>query len=86
MKFDPQLWFKDRFMEIIPKHFTYTSTPITKESQLWITTTLVGRYGLAAASSARPYGQQHIWENLDVPCFEDAKEAILYELRWSGNN
>lgn len=76
---------------MIPKHFIYAYTPVTKESMFWITTVLVGRYGITRAPNTIVFTQATahpfmLMSDLDIPCFEDSREAVLYELTWSGNN
>jgi hypothetical protein len=85
MKFDPSLWFTNRIVKFIPKHFVKTNAPITSQSTYWVESKLCGRYAIGksmVAMAAHPYGEmlQHLVLSF---YFEDSKEAMLYELMWS---
>jgi hypothetical protein len=74
-------WFSDRELEIVPSHFTKASTPATKESISWVLEKLTGRFALTtdttlSASFHFNIRDKFIW-------FEDPKEAMMYELKWS---
>lgn len=78
---DPLVWFSKREVHHIPRHFTRTATPLTTESTIWVMTTLKGRYGQAnGAQGSSKFGVD--WANYFY--FEDPAEAMMYELRWSG--
>lgn len=80
---DPQSWFGVREIKnIIPKHFTKSSTSMTEESYLWVVKKLAGRFGTSidmSTVSSFNDGDTYVY-------FEDPKEAMIYELRWSGGN
>lgn len=80
-EFNPQLWFDERKLDYVPPHFTKCPTHLTNESQLWVITTLVGRYSIVQTADYTDF----ILENRNTIYFEDSKEAMMYELRWSGN-
>jgi len=93
MKFDPSLWFTDRIVYFIPKHFIKTSTPRSAESTRWVETKLCGRYAIGKTTVqlvvppmfGLPTGG-NLPANGYFYYFEDSKEAMLYELMWAGNN
>jgi len=77
---DPLGWFGQREVNPIPIHFTKVSTPYNRESHDWVLATLKGRYGRVnhTDTSVFDLGSDMYF------CFEDPKEAMLFELRWSG--
>ena len=82
---DPQSWFGTREITgIIPPHFIKSNTPISDESYNWVVKKLAGRFGssidITDISSVSGF-----MENSYL-YFEDPKEAMIYELRWSGGN
>ena len=77
---DPQSWFGTReIIGTIPKHFTKSTTPMTEESYIWVVKKLAGRFGTAIDVSSSYIDDNYIY-------FEDPKETMIYELRWSGGN
>ena len=84
-------WFTDRELDYCPKHFVKSTTPITKESKLWILERLTGRFYLQSNYMKVPHMNLNasvgrtIYPNItdEVPYFEDPAEATLYELTWS---
>ena len=82
---DPLVWFGTREVTPVPKHFIRTPTSTSPESLLWVITRLKGRYSLSTVieeeSSVLVLGNdihQAIY-------FEDPSEAMMFELRWSGD-
>ena len=80
-KINPMTWFTERKQQHKPKHFVSTSTPLTTESIEWIANTLEGRYYLTGLGCYQP--EKYKYDLNEFPAFEDPKEAILYELKWS---
>jgi len=80
---DPQSWFGIREIKgPVPKHFVKTSTCMFEESYLWVVKKLYGRFGTNSIeiNNFSTFGTHtYIY-------FEDPKEAMIYELRWSGSN
>ena len=74
---DPLVWFGKREVEVVPKHFVRTTSPETRDSKNWVITSLKGRYGTIRINHTLSWGSYF--------CFEDPAEAMMYELRWSGN-
>lgn len=86
---DPMTWFGGRLVEMPPRHFVFTPTPISHESKEWVEQTLKGRYSIGKAPVDESgdhkdglfflflLGDTHFY-------FEDPKEAIVYELTWAG--
>ena len=75
-----QVWFGNRILPHVPPHFLKSSSPISSESLFWVNSRLIGRYALCSYIEESnflldPY--QYIY-------FEDSKELMMYELRWSG--
>lgn len=80
---DPVLWYSDRQVSFVPKHFTVANTELSSESDLWIKTKLRGRYALAHRTVQS--GSHNLYDGFSsvVPAFEDPNEAVMYELMWS---
>ena len=77
---DPYVWFGEREISPIPRHFVKASTPMTTENNLWVMTRLKGRYGVGVSENSNEF-----LSGLDsFMYFEDPGEAMMYELRWSG--
>lgn len=75
----PLSWFSKREMSFTPMHFTVTSQPLTIESKQWVLDTLTGRFSVVESAT-----HHHTFiSQFGTIAFEDPKEAILYELRWS---
>lgn len=79
-KINPIDWYSERKLEYTPKHFTISRTPVTTESELWIRSTLMGRYTITAATNDT---KEFLFDFSNYPAFEDPKEAMIYELKWS---
>lgn len=77
---DPLVWFGTRELTNTPRHFVKTNTPAKEEARLWVLTTLKGRFSLVSISDSATLAS---WGSYYY--FEDPAEAMLYELRWSGN-
>ena len=66
-------WFMDRELDYVPCHFTVSKVPVTTESKIWILENLIGRFSFGPSTfSVKNY-----------PAFEDPKEALFYDLKWS---
>jgi len=73
------VWFIDRMLHYKPAHFVITGTPLTEESAMWIIYNLSGRFSFIATNT------YHVDDFTEIvyPAFEDKKEAMIYELKWS---
>jgi hypothetical protein len=80
---DPQSWFGTREVKGgIPKHFVRATTGMSEESYLWVVKKLYGRFGTSSIEISN-------FSTFSIDTyiyFEDPKEAMIYELRWSGSN
>lgn len=77
---DPQSWFGTREVKSsLPKHFIKASTAITEESYQWVIKKLAGRFITIGDVTESFLDKSYVY-------FEDPKEAMIYELRWSGGN
>lgn len=88
-EFNPQLWFGDRKLFTVPKHFVRSNTPVTQEALLWVENKLIGRY--ACTLEQNPSNNTTLSSILtfiqyDMIYFEDPKELTFYELMWAGRN
>ena len=77
---DPYVWFGEREISPIPRHFVKASTPMTTENNLWVMTRLKGRYGVGISENDNEF----LSSLESFFYFEDPGEAMMYELRWSG--
>ena len=77
----PLAWFGTREVDQVPHHFIKTSTPMTDENYIWVVAKLIGRYAIATGIDN---GISNLFVYIGYIYFEDPKEAMLFELRWSG--
>ncbi len=80
-EFNPQLWYGERNLTYVPRHFIKAPTTITTESELWVITSLQGRYAIIDDIDFINL----VMNSNKTIYFEDPKEAMMYELRWSGS-
>lgn len=81
---DPIIWFTEReVLTHTPKHFVRSATPITDESKSWILNNLKGRFCVTHIDDDSNFAGFVITTLYGYPAFEDPKEAIFYELKWS---
>lgn len=78
---NPLVWFSEREVNFLPKHFIKAPTPASTQSIFWVKSMLVGRFSIQTEFSSHVImlDQQSIY-------FEDPAELTIYELRWSGTN
>jgi hypothetical protein len=77
---DPLVWFGKRQVSPLPRHFVKTSVPSNTDIHTWVITNLKGRFSLVSSSgitTLNDWGSYYFFEN--------PAEAMLFELRWSGN-
>ena len=79
---NPVTWFGTRRLDVVPRHFVKCPTPMTPESEQWVIVNLQGRYVLS--NTLRTLHAAFAVDSSSYFYFEDSKEAMLYELRWSG--
>lgn len=81
LELDVTTWFTERQLQYKPNHFIMAQTPLTKESHLWIYSTLKGRFCLCTSSDIdNDFFDSH---TQFFPAFENPHEATFYELTWS---
>lgn len=76
---DPQVWFSEREVSYPPQHFISATTPLTHESKQWVLDSLRGRFSVTLNTSDFFLSIS----NLGTISFEDPKEVLIYELKWS---
>lgn len=81
IEINPLIWFVDRELDTAPQHFIKCSTPIKTESLFWVRSKLSGRF---AVENSLSIGHSLVIDHHSFIYFEDSKDAMLYELRWSG--
>jgi hypothetical protein len=75
---DPYIWFGNRQVDFCPKHFVLSNTPLSIDSKQWVLDNIKGRFCIVPAS------QLFLIEfNLGNIAFENPKDAMFYELKWS---
>jgi hypothetical protein len=84
---NPLLWFSEREIKThVPPHFIKCETPLTEKSKLWVITKLQGRYSISIGSDNNDSDAlTYLFIDQEYIYFEDPKEAMIYELRWSGS-
>ena len=80
---DPITWFSERELQYTPAHFVVTKNPLNGESRQWILDKLSGRFSVVYESRTNDDLDFLLSIPHGYPAFEDPKEAIMYELRWS---
>jgi hypothetical protein len=75
---NPLIWFAERELPYPPVHFVVASTPATIESKQWVLDHLSGRFSITT-NSADIFNL----ESIGSISFEDPKEAMIFELKWS---
>ena len=82
MNIDIMSYYSNRHLTFVPPHFVKTSTPSSPESFFWVKSKLTGRFAVYSSTSN---DETMIFDLRTYIYFEDPKEAVLYELRWSGS-
>jgi hypothetical protein len=87
MIMDPLIWFANREVSIIPKHFIRCPTYITPESKEWIKNKSKGRYAFTEIVDELQTSEDDIFTaillNDQAVYFEDHADAMMYELLWA---
>jgi hypothetical protein len=77
---DPIIWFADRELSYPPAHFVTVSTALKEESKQWVLDNLKGRFCIVHNVSNQIFLIDFYLGNI---AFEDPKDAVFYELKWS---
>jgi len=75
---NPLVWFAERELSYPPLHFVTVTTPVTIESKHWVLDHLSGRFSITPNTT-----DVFNLESIGIISFEDPKEAMLFELKWS---
>jgi len=78
---NPLIWYLDRELKFVPPHFIKSNTPLSPESLFWVRSKISGRY---AIDTATDFNVLLILDNQKYVYFEESKDVMLFELRWSG--
>lgn len=78
MNINLMTWFDGRECKNLPKHFVPASTEVTDQAKDWVLEHLIGRFHIRGEGNPN-----YIFDNKLMIYFEDPKELVLYELRWS---
>ena len=76
---DPIIWFAERELTYPPVHFVTAQTPLTEKSKQWVLDHLRGRFAITLDSVDFLFNL----DSLGFISFEDPKEAMIFELKWS---
>jgi hypothetical protein len=75
---DPYIWFGSRQLDFHPKHFVLSDTPLTMESKQWVLNNIKGRFCIV--QNIQLFYIDYTLGNI---AFENPKDAVFYELKWS---
>jgi hypothetical protein len=76
---NPMIWFSQRELPYPPVHFVPVTTQLTEESKQWVLDHLQGRFSIAVDATDFLFNLN----SLGSISFEDPKEAVIFELKWS---
>lgn len=85
---DPLIWFANREVSFVPRHFTRCPTPVTTESKEWIKNKSKGRYVFTEDTDELENNESDLVSLLlhttnYIVYFENHEDAIMYELLWA---
>jgi hypothetical protein len=83
---DPSIWFSEREVEFVPKHFIKCNSTVSLNGREWIYNKCQGRFAFSDAklsTSDTLNGLSGILSNAVCVYFEDQKDAMMYELLWA---
>lgn len=75
------IWYRTRELTFVPPHFIKSTTPLTSDSLFWVRSKLSGRYAIDTHTDLNVL---LVLDNQKYIFFEESKDAMIYELRWSG--
>lgn len=81
MIINPLIWFMERELNFVPRHFIKCPTPVNSENKQWIQNKSNGRFAFAPLDQS----DRLVTNNVCV-FFEDEKDAMLYELLWASSS
>lgn len=79
---DPLVWFGEREVTPVPRHFVATSVPVDNEILNWVHNNLKGRFSYGVRRDS--IDSFDVTIHIDYFYFEDPAEATFFELRWAG--
>jgi hypothetical protein len=81
MIINPIIWFAERELDFVPRHFIKCPTPLNFQSKQWVQNKTNGRYAFV------PLDRSGMLTTIELcVCFEDQKDATMYELLWAGSS
>jgi len=75
---NPLIWFAERELDFVPRHFIKCPTTLNFQSKQWVQNNTSGRYAFAPMETDGKF----ITSSFCV-YFEDEKDAMMYELLWA---
>ena len=78
MMVNPLIWYAERELDFVPRHFVKCPTPVNQQALHYIQNKTVGRYALGSDNSVDFDFTTYVY-------FEDEREATMYELIWAGS-
>jgi hypothetical protein len=90
---NPVIWFANREVSNVPKHFIKCPSPVTEEAQQWILNKSQGRYSFSNVIDEGDIDNDEenvlSWllyaEPKKFVHFENSEDALMYNLLWSDN-
>jgi len=89
---NPIIWFANREVSLVPKHFVKCSTPVNETSKQWILNKTQGRYAFSDVQSDLGSADDDLTaifllynEPKQLVHFENSEDALMYNLLWSDN-
>ncbi len=78
MMVNPLIWYAERELDFVPRHFVKCPTPLNYASKQWVQNKVSGRFAFAPTD-------KHL-SGLSSVFFEDEKDATIYELLWASSS
>jgi hypothetical protein len=92
MTANPVIWFANREVSLVPKHFIKCSSPVSEASKQWILNKTQGRYAFSDVQNDLNLSDDDLTaifllynEPEQFVHFENSEDAIMYNLLWSDN-
>ena len=73
---NPLIWYAERELSFVPRHFIKCPTPLNSQSINWVKNKITGRFAIAADPIVT---DSYVY-------FEDQKDVTLYEIIWAGTS
>lgn len=85
MNINPVIWFSERELKFVPKHFIKCPSLTTAESRHWIYNKSQGRFAFSEGVARDFKALVLNTMNEHYVYFEDRADATMYELLWTNS-